>query len=462
MAVSKRVYVGNVVHEHDDSLFELKPRFERFGRCLSDQFESHGHFAYMNMEFEDEARFAKLKQSLNGVRFKGNKLKIDQAKLSWQDRWESERELEGQLEEAKQKQLLKQQWEHNKKIQNIQMSWMDRQQILRGRMRTAPRNRAQLRNVTFRVLCDGRLKVYKSYKNKLWGYERHKQPRDLTARFTDSRYWRDGNDHIVDKLDYSHSSLWGTRQGSEKTQGTTATFVTEDLEGAVDKTRDVLADLLGDYDFEKPIALEDNDDENASSDYEYTALYRDQEAEQKPSSKSSEAEVPKHVKASNGQEIVEQEVEQDSDDEFIPTFGAQPETPAVTNPTEELRSLLNPDENDTTSFKLTNISNEDIDESKVAPEVHDTETTTYDLERPSTDSDRGLFFPHFSSPFLHSQSQLAKLKSSKDQASLYADWESNFWENRAAWTQEMKRKKRDALRQYRKKNSRSRGEGILL
>lgn len=45
---------------------------------------------------------------------------------------------------------------------------------------------------------------------------------------------------------------------------------------------------------------------------------------------------------------------------------------------------------------------------------------------------------------------------------IFASWDQQFWDNRATWTREMKQKKRDALRQLKKKNSRMRGTGVLV
>ncbi|SCU99004.1 LANO_0F00452g1_1 [Lachancea nothofagi CBS 11611] len=466
MSVSKRVYVGNVIQDHEASLRELRPRFERFGRCLSSEFESHGHFAYMNMEFNDEAGYSKLKQSLNGVRFKGNVLKVDQAKLSWQQRWDDDQKNEERVGIEREKQLLKQQWEYHKKIENIKMSWIDRQQILHGRMRQNPRAKAQLRNITFRVLSDGQLKVYKCSKNKLWGYEREKMPRDLVARFTDQRHWRDGNNHIVDKLDYSRASSWSKHHGIGSAQETdTGLLATaEDIEESSDqKTKDVLENLLGDFDFDKPMAIQEDEDENASSDYEYNALYQEPTDVMKATGKEKKQEVPKPVEEVKELHVSEPEKpEEDSEDDFVPTFGNQPVLSTKSN-TEELRSLFNPEESKEATFKLMDETNEDIDETKNVLETENAqELSTEDSYVGTQNTNRGLFFPHFTSPFLQSQSQLAKLKSSQDHQELFANWEDKFWENRATWTKEMKQKKRDADRQNRKKNSKSRGNGILV
>ncbi|SCU84384.1 LAME_0C09274g1_1 [Lachancea meyersii CBS 8951] len=478
MTIVQRVYVGNVVEDHVDTLVELKPRFDRFGRCLSETFESHGHFAYITMEFTDESAFLKLKNSLNGVRFKRNVLRIDLAKPSWREQRESEQEDENRINAEKQKQLLKQQWEYHKKIENIQMNWIDRQQTIQGRMRESVRPKSQLRNATFRILQDGRLKVYKCFKNKLWGYERNKQPRDLVARFTDRRHWRDGNDHIVDKLDYSRASSWSKHQRPEELLRSRDSGSTdrEDQEVPLDKTRDVLDDILGGFDFDKPMVLQENEDEDISdsSDYEFSALYRDAAREKVLQPTDQQKDIPKteETPAEPESQAKEEftfnfEGKKGMNNELVPTFGIEPSNPE-TNNTENLRSLFNPEDAETANFKLMREPNEDIDVNKAVHEpeaparsvFEDIAVESQNIE--SQNTTKGLFFPHFASPFLHSQSQLAKLKTSNELDKLFADWDNEFWENRATWTKEMKRRKRDAVRQYRKKNSKSNGNGLLV
>lgn len=468
MSVEKRVFVGNIYNDHDTSLTELYRRFQRFGKCTSDKFESHAHFGYVNMEFENEAAFAKLKQSFNGVKFKGNILKVDVAKMGWQERWKKDQEEGQHIEEEKQKQMEKSQWEHYKKLENIKMSWIDRQQVIPGRMRQTPRKKAQLRNITFRINRDGELKVYKCYKNKLWGYERKKGPRDLVFKFTDRRYWRDGNDHIVDKLDFSRAaSVWRTHTAAVD-QNSASGEEDEEKDIEQDKVHDVLANVLEDLDFDKPMALEEEDDEDASSDYEYNALFNDKSSIKATASTKEKGSVKEKANVQQIGESVHEQPE-DIEEEFIPTFGAEaPGSKATTgnkNTTEELRSLFDVDQPEP-GFKLINESDDDIDEAKNIPEddipQKDSFSEPYASTEVSKHGSKGLFFPHFSSPFLHSQSQIAKLKTAKDPQELFQGWEEHFWEQRAAWTKEMKRKKRDATRQFNKKNSRSRGNGVIV
>ncbi|CUS24977.1 LAQU0S23e00276g1_1 [Lachancea quebecensis] len=455
----KRLFVGNIFNDPEGILKELYHRFQRFGRCISTEFERHDHFGYIDMKFDDEAAFLKLKQSFNGVKFKGNALRVDAAKMGWRERWKLDQERGQIVERAKEKQIQKSQWEHFKKLENIEMSWIDRQQLIVGRMRRTPRSRAQLRNITFRISRDGQLKVYKCHKNKLWGYERNKGPRDLVCKFTDRRYWRDGNDHIVDKLDYSRTaSHWGAR--SDNYVQTTEDDQIEEDSSEKDKTKDVLADILGSYDFDKPLALEEDQEEDAASDYEYNALFEDSQTNGK------KIETPVKRATENLPSTSE-----DEEQEFIPTFApASAEAETSTNGesnVEKLRSLFSSG-HQAGDFRLIDESDEDIDKEKNAPPVDVPRgeqlpvlDTHADVEGPALSS-KGLFFPHFTSPFLHSQSQLAKIKSPTDHQELFANWENHYWENRAAWTKEMKSKKRDAIRQLKRKNFKAKGNVILI
>ncbi|KAM3162304.1 RRM domain-containing protein [Lachancea thermotolerans] len=460
MTTEKRLFVGNIFNDPEGSLKELHHRFQRFGKCISTEFERYDHFGYIDMEFDNEAAFLKLKQSFNGVKFKGNALKVDIAKMGWKERWEMEQEQGQRVEQVKEKQIRKSQWEHFKKLENINMSWIDRQQLIAGRMRRTPRGRAQLRNITFRVNQDGELKVYKCRKNKLWGYERKKGPRDLVCKFTDHHYWRDGNDHIVDRLDYSRAAPhWGPRRDTNIQ--TTEDDHSEEESFEKDKTKDVLANILGNFDFDKPLALEEDEGEDAASDYEYNALFEGNEASGR---KTEVAAQPAAEKSPEASEDEEQE-------EFIPTFapaGTEAESSTGSeNNVEKLRSLFNPGHQGA-DFRLIDESDEDIDNEKSVPQTdvpYEEEElvleTHVDAEAP-THSSKGLFFPHFTSPFLHSQSQLAKLKPPTDHQELFSNWENHYWENRAAWTKEMKSKKRDAIRQLKRKNFKAKGNGILI
>lgn len=88
--VVKRGYVGFVNENQDECFSELFTRFNRYGKINGDakSFERHGSFGYISMEFENDSQFDKLKASFNRVKFKGNTLRVAEAKPDWKVRWE--------------------------------------------------------------------------------------------------------------------------------------------------------------------------------------------------------------------------------------------------------------------------------------------------------------------------------------------------------------------------------------
>ncbi|SCU82683.1 LAMI_0C00452g1_1 [Lachancea mirantina] len=463
MGVLKRIYVGNIQKQFDSCIEELYGRFQRFGRCLDGRFECHDNFAFINMEFTEDSRFGGLKASFNGVKFKGNILRVEEAKLDWQARWRIDQSSDKSKEDFK-----KREWEYYKKIENINRSWTDRMEVIQGRMRKTERNKAQLRNITFRISKEGRLKVYKCYKNKLWGYERNKPLRDLVAKFS-NKYWKDGNNHIVDKLDFSRSSApFKTRAVKAHVSEVEDGKCSSGDEGN-DNVDNILNSVLNTFDFDNPINLEHDDDaeDSASSDYEYTGIFKEGDTNDNQACDANES------KKVNRKADQAPETDEDHDLAFTPNFkderinfDEQSQPQATINDTETLRGLFNP-EGPSEGFKLIEESDEDIDHANdekinnqsemVAPHAYDATLEVRDHR-----TGWGLFFPHFDSPFLHAQSQIAKLtNNSADPTELFDNWEEQFWDKRAAWTKEMKGRKRDAIRLMRKKGG-GRKARILL
>ncbi|CAR26877.1 hypothetical protein ZYGR_0I01490 [Zygosaccharomyces rouxii] len=420
MAVQKRIYVGNLNNDLEGCLQALEMRFSKFGKCTS-EFEVRGNFAYIDMEFEDDSRFTKLKSSFNHVKFKGNDLIVDAARPRWQ--WEEQKKKDDEEEPIKRKQIIKRHWEYYKKMENIGMSWEDRIQMIPGRHRTAKRNKQQLRNMTFRVDVNGSLKVYKCYKQKLWGYERDKEAQDLVHKFVNGK-WRNGWDHIVDRLNYTRSKgvsagepiMKAGQEGEEEEE--------EEDNGERERTDKVLEDMFKSFDFDKPMV--------------------DDEAIPEKSDNELPADEDEH------EHEIEVEHESKDEDEPIPVFGED-------NQTKTLRNLFDPQENQ--PFKLITESDDDIDHDKDAEQeevVAEPELVKQEYSAPRKTA--ALFFPHFDSPFLSGQTQLNKLPAFQPDWQL---WQDQFWDQRIDWIKEMKRKRKDALRQLAKKKSKN-GVNILV
>ncbi|GAV52867.1 hypothetical protein ZYGR_0AI01490 [Zygosaccharomyces rouxii] len=414
MVVQKRIYVGNLVNDPESCLQALETRFSKFGRCTSG-FEAHDSFAYIDMEFGDDSGFTKLKSSFNHVKFKGNDLKVDAARPRWQ--WEEQKKKDDEEEPIKRKQMIKRHWEYYKKMENIGMSWEDRIQMIPGRHRTTKRNKHQMRNITFRVDVNGSLKVYKCYKQKLWGYERDKESQDLVYKFVNGK-WRNGWDHIVDRLNYTRSK--GVFNSEPVKEGGQEAEEEEEEEnnGEKERTGKVLEDMFKSFDFDKPMT----DDEAI------------------PEKPDNEAPADK-----DGDEYeMEDEEDGEEEDEPIPKFGEG-------NKTETLRSLFDPQENH--PFKLITESDDDIDHDKDVEQqdvVAEPEFVRQESLAPKKST--ALFFPHFDSPFLSGQTQLNKLPAFQPDLQ---SWQDQFWDQRVDWIKEMKRKRKDALRQLAKKKSKN-------
>ncbi|CCD26149.2 Nop8p NDAI_0G03720 [Naumovozyma dairenensis CBS 421] len=517
-----RVFVGNIFHDFDSCLNDLYKRFGTFGSCLDPHFEKHGTFAYLNMSFDptkNDKGFEFLKRSLNNVKFKGNVLKIDMAKPNWEETWKLRHESDIKENVKKEKFNAKQDWKHYKKLENISLSLKDHQELMKGRMRKTPRKKSELRKITFRINVNGSLKVYKCYKTKLWGYERNKDLRDLVVKFVGNK-WKNGFDHIVDKLDYSRSNKnFQSRVIEFKTKSNTGSISLgmendsgdEDMsEEEKEKNNEVLSKVLQDFDFDKPmkISLDDDDvddedeemrgqqNKNYDTNYNNREIREDRDVQQRHTQVETES-----ITENEGEE----EGEQEEEEEFIPTFGAT--TTSVEQPasvvegtisnTKTLRNLFAPDESQsTTSFKLIEENDEDIDHERdeemkrkqqqerdeymaTHVPVVDTPINTNELK----ENKNFLFFPHHDSPFLVGQTQLTKIiansipsekvgEDNKDTINngnnnnnpLY-NWEDEFWGNRGVWMKEMKNRKRDALRQLRKRrnhNNDRQGNGLLI
>lgn len=445
MSVQKRIYVGNLLNDPESCLQALEARFGKFGHRL-DGFESHGNFAYMDMTFEDENMFNKLKSSFNRVKFKGNDLRVDAARPRWQ--WEDQKRRDDEEEPVKREQIAKRHWEYYKKMENINMSWEGRMQLIPGRHRKNKRNKHQMRNITFRVDVNGSLKVYKCYKQKLWGYERDKEFQDLVYRFVNGK-WRNGTDHIVDRLNYARSKgVHGFEPRNRDEQEAELEEQEEDDSGEKGRTDKVLEDMFKSFDFDKPIVddeavpegqrqKEEPDEDKEPIDYQEEEEKDDEAIPEKPEEKKISE---KSENSTNYQE----EIGDEDEDEPIPNFGES-------NRMETLRNLFNPQENQ--PFKLMTEVDDDIDHGKDLEQEKAVEAPELtEREAPALKKSAALFFPHFDSPFLSGQTQLNKLPVYQPD---WQSWQDQFWDERIDWIKDMKRKRKDVLRQLAKRKSKN-------
>lgn len=490
----RRLFIGNISKAVAQDPNDLPNRISKFG-TLKSEFELHHNevrglsFAHLDIEISDKD-FTRLKSALNGVNYKGSKLVIDVAKENYQKRWEADHERPDKHIRGK---MLKNQYDFFRKLENINKTFKDRREIIPGRIRKTKRR--DIKRMTFRVNFNGEMKTVRCYKTKLWGYEKNKKLRDLVYRFSNN-VWKDGNEHIVErvvkplKLSQNGQTLTIERVADEEDERGNQLLkdLGDDEEAEEEKERNnkLLASLLGTFDFDKPLNPKEEDEEYANSDYEYEGAlnnYSDDEsydeantngieyvkegefANQKTVNFADDDDEEDDIEQTDRMEVDEQENEEkaeeddDEDLEFMPTFGqAEPEPPkepqvaegTISN-TETLRTLFNAEEEGT--FKLIEESDEDIDQEKktFAEDVVLPENNIASIIAPKQKNRKGLFFPHFDSPFLVAQTQLNKLSTNID----FEEWENSFWDKRSEWTKEFKRRKRDVLRQLRKKNAKN-------
>ncbi|SMN19484.1 similar to Saccharomyces cerevisiae YOL144W NOP8 Nucleolar protein required for 60S ribosomal subunit biogenesis [Maudiozyma saulgeensis] len=509
--VQKRVFVGNVLNNQDECFEDLYRRFQTFGETNNDTkgFDVHGTFGYLNIMFFDEQGFQKLKKNFNKVNFKGNMLVVDLAKPDFKKSWESQHEKDLIQNGLIEKRNAKRDWEHYKKLENVQKSWIDHKEVMQGRMRKTPRKKRDLSNITFRIDVNGSLKVYKCYKTKLWGYERHKELGDLVYKFVGNK-WRNGFDHIVDRLNYARSKQ--SIHFNHPTNGSSLTISHDpsSIQTADDehmseeeklKNNNVLTDLLNGFDFNEASNAVDSDeaeefgfnakgqkeeeeyygqyDNNNDNDNEYYGTkgndydynnnnYNEENDYYKNDYNEDDGYYNNNEEPSESHNLDKkqrksktyQEEDEVQEEEPIPVFTDKPVNNVVTGTvsnTETLRSLFNPEsESQSTGFSLMGGIEEDIAVDQNKPEDTNEAQTRTIMEEISTTSQlkekNHLFFAHFKSPFLLGQTQLTKISGGGD-TDLLNNWDQEFWDNRGTWTREMKNKKRDAMRQLHKKKA---------
>ncbi|KAI5952123.1 NOP8 [Candida margitis] len=435
--------------------------------------------------------------------------------------------------------------------------------LVKGVHRRNPRK--DIRSQTLRILVNGELKTFKFYKTKLWGVEKNKTARDLTWKYDAKVGWKSGDDHLIEGVIRRPCGINGEqalRYGDETVSHVEASAGAEHCMSGDDdeeddnearKNKAILASLLNNYDFDKPVVIDeerevDMDDVEVDSKGRKTVKHYDYEVEGKAGDDNDDeedgngvdvnveetlashrAELMKPVKEvyyneddegndlnfdtlqpaskidaedegvdaisnnerrSHGHPDNNDEGEDEGEDkEFVPSFGAP-----ASNTTEALRSLFNPTtaNNQTqpqqeSTFKLA-LSDDDIDvdESK---STHDVQIQKQEEEKLLTQIQQrkqeefaqslqqqrqnqyGLFWPHFDSPFLSTQSQLAKIgnlgesgfnlpsmnnggvasgDNAKEGETEYEKW---FWSVRGEFSRECKRRKRDLLRIMRKKRN---------
>lgn len=401
-----------------------------------------------------------------------------------------------------------------------------RAEVVKGRMRTTPRpaNHFIRREQTMRLLINGELKQIKCYKTKLWGVEK-KSAGELTYTYSNGA-WRSGDNHIVERV-VPHSEKCGIDGNQAATYGDDARHENE-LE--VDKDKDVnktvLASLFETFDFDKPVAIEEDksDDESAVTydskgrknmelyDFETkgTVEFDDSEA-QHHNGESLQKFMTLHERPKEevyydeddegneldvshlGEQYATEAIKEQYDEEHKEEANEQEEPKEVAKPqneTESLRSLFESSKPTNSlfaadsGFKLgLDESDEDIDVEKKEAEEEEQRKLAEQISLKQQEQEEevqatavsskkfGLFWTHFESPFMQTQTQLSKIGHANEAITLPGEEDGNevrddgrgeedayerwFWLMRGEAGRECKRRKRDVLRALKKRHVRA-------
>ncbi|KAG0678086.1 Nucleolar protein 8 [Pichia californica] len=369
-----KLHVGGISKELVNTINDLEERFAKVGRIIK-PFEIHEkpildyYFGFITMKL-DTSQFRLLKKSWNDVRFKGSKLKIAIAKDDYMKRWEKDSRSQDlkQLEREKREKVAE---SRLTRIKHKNDNPFDSLLVTKGRIRKTPR-KTDLKNLTMRITINGRLKIIKCKKTKLWGVDKNKSIRDLTSRFVAGE-WRDGNDHVIDRLSdkiliFSDSNRIIVQDAVESKEGNE---IEEELNEEKAKSNKLLEKMLNSYNFDKPVELEDDNDLNDKvADFDYELEHSDEPENDEELALSYDIPVNGCVKPSrqtlldeyneyerqSSQQNKTGEVEQeddDDDDEFYKTLkpeneaeDAEKEENQAQNPINLNRKEENKDDHD--------------------------------------------------------------------------------------------------------------------
>lgn len=420
-------------------------------------------------------------------------------------------------------------------------------EVIKGRIRTTPRPEVYFvrKQQTMRTLINGELKQIKSYKTKLWGVEKNKTARDLTFRFHDNA-WHSGDDHIVERVHVRKAVPDTMAVENENNVTSTGHESGNEASAYSDEhatNASVLANLFTKYDFDKPMEIDeeseeedvtydskgrksvpqydyetrgvvefgddaeidvgdvlqaktlmetfkesherpvevyyDEDDEGNALDFDALGQHYSTEAIKKQYDEEHDVEMApsKDDKDSTTTEQIDDAEESSEEEDLIPTFGQAP------NNTDTLRSLFNQDKSSLGGGFSLAIDEEDVDleAQRLAEEEREKmleqikSKQKEQLEEATSIEARGdqfgLFWTHFDSPFLQTQTQLSKIGhvgetirlpgEEEDQELEVRDeghgeedaYERWFWSMRGEVARECKRRKRDVTRMFKKKSS---------
>lgn len=478
-----RIFIGQISESLADQINQFETILAQYGELvghaeLRRKPASDLHFAYITMNISKE-KYQALKSKYSGRKFKGSNLIIDVAKPDYQAVWAARnQEQQNQLSVSLNPSQLKRLYQDKSHDKNI----------ISGRLRENPRK--NLRYATYRVTNKkGKSVVLRCSKKKLWGYMRDRNLSDLSWSYQKGR-WLSGRGDTIEMVDYESFE----EEEDEHEQDTNAKIFEQLFKNRNEELGRISLndDDEENHDVENAAAggsasTSSDDDQDSSSEdglesqntaYKNEIQSRVVDFDDQEEASMSESQ-PRVVdfddqtqdetnKSGNQPEVMDFEVTNDPEPESPITADPMEEVDMADsahndNPTEKLRSLFNPEE--TGNFKMfgADASDEEDEEpvfvpnKKYAPPAVPAYVPKINAV--------GLFFPHFESPFLNSQSQVISLstavsepdpdreKDDKLEPFSVDNFRSQFWDKRGEMNRELRRKRRDVLRHVRKRNN---------
>lgn len=421
-----RIFIGGISSELSKCLDDFEQRLGKYGTIktsIQTHFKPIGEtgFGFVDMDINDE-QFGLLKQRYNNVKFKGSILSIAPAKPDFVQRWKQDQER-GDPEPNR---------DQLKRMYSV--ATRDEGVIL-GRERKSKRD---WKRVTIRLKKKGDKKsvIVKCKKTKLWGYQKDKSLKGLVFEYLRGK-WLDGMGDIVEVIEKEGISDNASEEVTQSDERSRNMKLLQEMFGGDNNDWEV--DSLKNDD--EVIELGDEDkSENGRNLVQWESSDSSEESgtsdNENVNDKQSEPDTD-DAEVVNGERSSEMELDENLPVKIFP----------ANNTTESLRELF---DNQSQNFSLFSYP-EDEENDDSTESIAKLES----LSRPPRvvtvvpSSHIGLFFPHYESPFLNSQAQVSKLKTSSfDQEK----WKDHFYEKRGEWNREFKRRRRDVLRQLRKKN----------
>lgn len=475
-----RLHIGSISAQLAQDPSTLETRLAKYGSIIK-PLELHqkptavDYFGYVTVSLSNTS-FGQLKSALNGVKFKGSVLSVAEARPDWKQRWEADHAASTGKNAVK---LTKDQAIRKYERPNREID------VIPGRERTTKRrNKTQM---TVRVIIGDRKKIVQWNKKKLWGFMKEKQLEHLVAEYAHGK-WRDHNGDIVETVDMTVKPVKkiSTLQSSTTTKAAGAETTTvneeeeedEEMKEERERNLNILESMFGGAGSDEqsapmPMRMDDSEESDwealtskkskitADPDFADPEEFIEPQEEKKAEPESEEVEEESSASSSSSSSSEESQSESESESEDEAEKQKEEDTEPKKNSTSTLRALFNPTEEATPFSLFGGGDDEDIDEDIVMDDPIETPVIIHEAPKPSekaqqpaaarvyASTSKGLFFPHFDSPFLNSQSQVAGLaKFALDKEA----WEKEFYEQRGEWNRTLRRRRRDVVRQIQKKN----------